>query len=113
VFARHRNLWFEEQKLARLNGNNSECVSAFGVDVGIGRDWLVVSSASAFAFLLGTPIAYQRTAAGFLPRWALLGDDVNTAVIEMTGSTVFTGFPFDRGFSTGTVPLYDLSASVP
>lgn len=106
VFARHRELWFERQKVARPEG----CLAPFGTVVSVNARWLVVSTPAPSRFDEAYASLYERQSGSFtLLDLDVLPNDTGVILSALSGRTLLLGAPFDGGpFNTGGATIVEL-----
>jgi FG-GAP repeat len=108
VFEPRRDVWYEQQKLS----GPPHCAADFGAEVGVSHDWLATVTPSYFPFQFGLTFIYRRQGHRFTQTAYAFGEETSYPSLQLFKSTIFVGFPTDRGFSTGYVSIYALGANV-
>jgi hypothetical protein len=105
VFALAAGEWTQQQKIPTPVPH---CTFNFGVTVAVDRHVLVGATPSTFPYTVGGVYAYKRQGASYVPlAGALDSSSDSTPILGLSGCTLMMGLPFDRGFSTGTVEVFD------
>jgi hypothetical protein len=106
VFEPQRDVWYEQQKLS----GPPHCAADFGAEVGVSRNWLATVTPSSFPLQFGLTFIYRRQGHQFTETAYAFGEETSYPSLQLSKSTIFVGFPTDRGFSTGYASIYELGA---
>jgi hypothetical protein len=106
VFEPRREVWYEQQKLS----GPPHCAGDFGAEVGVSRNWLATVTPSSFPLQFGLTFIYRRQGHQFAETAYAFGEETSYPSLQLSNSTIFVGFPTDRGFSTGYASIYELGA---
>jgi hypothetical protein len=111
VFEKHRQVWFQQHELPRPH-DITACEFGMGEQVEISRNWTVVTLPTSLSFTDGHVLPFERVGGEYVLRRDLVSDaEFSAVILELYGSALFLGYPFDRAFSTGFVNVQQLTRS--